>query len=89
MQFKDAAYEILKSAGGPLHYNEIAERALSKSLLTTTGQTPHASMGALLYTDTLIDNSRFRRGDKKGTFTLRVEPPNHWQPDSMRSSPNV
>ena len=69
----------LKSAGEPLHYNEITERALEKSLLTTTGQTPHASMGALLYTDTLKENSRFRRGDKKGTFTLRVEPPNDIQ----------
>lgn len=79
MQFKDAAYEILKLAGEPLHYNEITERALAKSLLTTMGQTPHASMGALLYTDTLKENSRFRRGDKKGTFTLRVEPPNDIQ----------
>jgi len=31
-------------------------------------------MGALLYTDTLKPNSRFRRGDKKGTFALRVFP---------------
>jgi hypothetical protein len=25
MQFKDAAYEILKEAGKPLHYNEMAK----------------------------------------------------------------
>ena len=74
MQFKDAAFEILKSAGNPLHYNEITERALNAGLLSTSGQTTHATMGALLYTDTLKENSRFRRGDQKGTFALRVSP---------------
>jgi len=74
MQFKDAAYEILKAAGEPLHYREITDRALKAGILTTSGQTPHATMGALLYTDTLKPNSRFRRGDKKGTFALRVSP---------------
>lgn len=71
MQFKDAAYEILKQAGKPLHYNEITEFALAANMLKTFGQTPHASMGALLYTDTLKADSRFRRGDEKGTFTLK------------------
>ncbi|RMH93270.1 MAG: hypothetical protein D6681_13710 [Calditrichaeota bacterium] len=75
MQFKDAAYHILQQAGEPLHYNEITERALAAGILTTTGQTPHATMGALLYTDTLKPNSRFRRGDQKGTFALKTEKP--------------
>jgi len=79
MQFKDAAYEILKEAGEALHYNEITKRAFEANLLSTTGQTPHATMGALLYTDTLKENSRFRRGDMKGTFTLRTEPPSNIQ----------
>jgi restriction system protein len=74
MQFKDAAYEILKSTDKPLHYNEITDKALSKGMLSTTGLTPHSTMGALLYTDTLKSNSRFRRGDKKGTFALRIAP---------------
>jgi restriction system protein len=74
MQFKDAAYEILKEVGDTLHYNQITDRALEKGILTTSGQTPHATMGALLYTDTLKENSRFRRGDRKGTFALRTEP---------------
>lgn len=72
MQFKDAAYEILKEAGKPLHYNEITNLAQAKGILDTTGLTPHATMGALLYTDTLKENSRFRRGDEKGTFALQV-----------------
>lgn len=71
MQFKDAAYEILKEAGKPLHYNEITDLAIAKGILETQGQTPHATMGALLYTDTLKEESRFKRGDEKGTFTLQ------------------
>ena len=37
MQFKDAAYEILKQAGEPLHYNEITDRALSAGTLKLIG----------------------------------------------------
>lgn len=74
MQFKDAAYEILKETGKPLHYNEITDIALKKGMLETAGQTPHATMGALLYTDTLRDNSRFQR-EGKGIFTLKEELP--------------
>ena len=48
MQFKDAAYEILKQANKPLHYNEITNQAIKAGLLDTTGKTPHATMGALL-----------------------------------------
>ena len=72
MQFKDAAYEILKREGKPLHYTHITDLAISAGILDTSGQTPHASMGALLYTDTLKPDSRFRRGDEKGTFTLKA-----------------
>ena len=75
MQFKDAAYEVLKETGKALHYNEITDLAKRKGILHTDGQTPHATMGALLYTDTLKENSRFRRGDEKGTFALAVSVP--------------
>jgi hypothetical protein len=79
MQFKDAAYEILKEASEPLHYNTITELALKDRIITTSGLTPHQSMGALLYTDTLKPNSRFRRGDIKGTFALREAQPSDIQ----------
>lgn len=75
MRFKDAAYEILKQEGKPLHYTEITDKALIASMLDTSGQTPHASMGALLYTDTLNSDSRFRRGDERGTFALKMALP--------------
>ena len=71
MQFKDAAYEILKKEGRSLHYTEITNKAIDAGLLETNGDTPQATMGALLYTDTLKPDSRFRRGDQKGTFTLK------------------
>jgi hypothetical protein len=75
MQFKDAAYEILKSSGRSLHYSAITDQAIKAGLLETTGETPHATMGALLYTDTLNAKSRFRRGDQKGTFALKTAAP--------------
>jgi hypothetical protein len=75
MQFKDAAFKILKSSATPLHYDAITDQAIKAGLLETTGQTPHATMGALLYTDTLNANSRFRRGDQKGTFALKITAP--------------
>ena len=75
MQFKDAAYEILKEAGQPLHYKEIATRAMEAGLLETLGRTPEATMGSLLYTDTINPDSRFRRGDKRGTFALKMLTP--------------
>ena len=71
MQFKEAAYEILKNEGKPLHYNTITDKAIESGYLETTGDTPHATMGSLLYTDTLKPDSRFRRGDQKGTFALK------------------
>lgn len=74
MQFKDAAYEILKHAGEPLHYNEITDRAIEQKILTTAGQTPHATMGSRLYTDTLREDSLFRRAGKKGYFALKDKP---------------
>ncbi|MDY0125926.1 MAG: restriction endonuclease [Anaerolineaceae bacterium] len=72
MQFKDAAFEVLKKEGKPLHYQEIASRALALGILETEGETPGSTMGALLYTDTLKADSRFIRGEVKGTFTLKT-----------------
>ena len=72
MTFLDAAYEILKQAGEPLHYTLIAQRALAAGLVDTRGQTPEATMGSRLYVDTKRPDSRFRR-DRRGVFAL-VEP---------------
>jgi restriction system protein len=69
MTFLDAAYEILKQAGQPLHYADIASHALAAGLLDTRGQTPEATMGSRLYVDTKRPGSRFRRVSR-GVFAL-------------------
>ncbi|NUM44673.1 MAG: DUF2034 domain-containing protein [Anaerolineales bacterium] len=74
LQFKDAAYEILKQTGEPLHYNDLTDRALAAGILTTAGQTPHATMGSRLYSDTLREDSLFQRVGKKGYFALKEKP---------------
>ena len=69
MNFLDAAYQVLAQAGQPLHYSEIASRALAAGLLDTSGQTPEATMGSRLYVDTKRPGSRFRRAGR-GVFAL-------------------
>lgn len=69
MNFLDAAYHVLQAAGEPLHYNEIARRALEQKLINTEGQTPEATMGSRLYVDTQSPDSRFRRVGR-GVFAL-------------------
>jgi len=69
MTYLEAAYQILTDAAQPLHYIEIAERALAQSLITPTGQTPAATMGSRLYTDTLKDESDFQQSGR-GVFEL-------------------
>jgi restriction system protein len=69
MSFLDAAYHILREAGQPVHYTEITRRALAQQLITPKGQTPEATMGSRLYTDTKNPTSRFKRFNK-GCFAL-------------------
>lgn len=44
MTFLEAALEILRREGRPLHYKELTERALGKKLLTFVGRTPEVTM---------------------------------------------
>jgi restriction system protein len=74
MTFLNAAYEILKRVGQPLHYAEIANRALVAGMLDTRGQTPEATMGSRLYVDTKRPGSRFRRVSR-GVFALAEAQP--------------
>lgn len=69
MNFLDAAYQILKKAGQPLHYTEISQRALAEQLIVPKGQTPAATMGSRLYVDTKKPDTRFKR-ISKGYFGL-------------------
>ncbi len=48
MTFTEAAAEVLRSAGKPLHYKEITELAIEKNLLSHVGKSPEVTMGARL-----------------------------------------
>ena len=44
MTFLEAALEVLKREGKPLHYKDLTERAMGKKLLTFVGRTPEVTM---------------------------------------------
>ena len=44
MTFLEAALDILKREGRPLHFKELTERAMTKKLLTFVGRTPEVTM---------------------------------------------
>src|SRR5947209_14493936 len=48
MTFTEAAVEVLRRAGKPLHFKEIAEAALKENLLSHVGQDPEVTMGQRL-----------------------------------------
>src|SRR5260221_9011350 len=48
MTFTDAAREVLRQMGRPLHYKEITELAIEKNLLSHVGKSPEVTMGARL-----------------------------------------
>lgn len=53
----DAAEEVLRAAGAPLHYAEIAKRMLKAGTWKTNGKTPEATVGARIYKD-VADHGR-------------------------------
>ena len=72
MTFTEAAVEVLRLTGKPLHYKKITEIAIEKNLLSHVGKTPETTMSARLATMVKKD-----RGDapilkvKPGVFALR------------------
>ena len=72
MTFTEAAVEVLRLVGRPLHYKEITEIAIEKNLLSHVGKTPEITMSARLATMVRKD-----RGEapiikvKPGVFGLR------------------
>jgi restriction system protein len=71
LTYKQAAQKILREAGQPLHYREIARRAVDQELINPQGLTPDATMGAQLYSDIKQHGteSAFRR-ESRGIFAL-------------------
>ena len=66
MTVKNAAIQILRSAGKPLHAKEIAKRAIKDGLWQSEGKTPDATVGAILYSD-------IKKNDDKSAF-VKVGP---------------
>jgi hypothetical protein len=72
MTFTEAAVEVLRLIGKPLHYKKITELAIERNLLSHVGKTPEITMSSRLATMVKKD-----RGDapiikvKPGVFGLR------------------
>src|SRR4051812_4377987 len=58
MTFTEAAVEVLRRAGRPLHYKEIADAALRENLLSHVGQDPEITMGQRLAAMAKRDDDR-------------------------------
>lgn len=72
MDFKEAAYQVLKKEKRPLSAKEITRAALKERLITSGGKTPSATMGAVIYNDikTKREKSIFVK-IKRGMFGLK------------------
>jgi ribonuclease E len=71
MTFTEAAVEVLRRAGKPLHYKEIAEVAVRDSLLSHVGQDPEVTMGQRLAAMAKRDDDRkVLAVAPEGTFAL-------------------
>ncbi|MCY4657542.1 MAG: HTH domain-containing protein [Gammaproteobacteria bacterium] len=72
MTIREAAIEVLRSAGMPLQVNEIARRIIDEGLWKSRSKTPEASVGAHIYSDIKRngDKSAFVKVSSK-TFALQ------------------
>jgi hypothetical protein len=66
MTFTEAAAEVLRLAGKPMHYKEITELAIEKNLLSHVGKSPEVTMGARL--------AALLKKEDKANPIIRVKP---------------
>src|SRR6266851_1648403 len=81
MTFTEAAAEVLRLVGRPLHYKEITDLAIEKNLLSHVGKSPEVTMGARLAATLKkdsADNPLVRV--KPGVFALR-----EWDEKTIRA----
>src|SRR5256885_14144032 len=82
MTFTEAAAEVLRLVGRPLHYKEITDLAIEKNLLSHVGKSPEVTMGArlaALLKKSSKDNPLVRV--KPGVFALR-----EWDEDTIKAA---
>jgi ribonuclease E len=70
MTFTEAALEVLRRSGKPLHYKQIAQEAIAAGLLSHVGQTPEETMGARLLAMAGSEQDRAVLAVDTGTFGL-------------------
>ena len=66
MTFTEAAAQVLRLVGKPLHYKEITDVAIEKNLLSHVGKSPEVTMGARLA-------ALVKKGDRDNPL-IRVKP---------------
>jgi hypothetical protein len=66
MTFTEAAAQVLRLVGKPLHYKEITDVAIEKNLLSHVGKSPEVTMGARLA-------ALVKKGDKENPL-VRLKP---------------
>ena len=71
MTFTEAALLVLRLAGKPLHYKEITDVAIERSLLSHVGKSPEVTMGARLAAQVKnADKQNPMKRVKPGVFAL-------------------
>jgi hypothetical protein len=79
MTFTDAAAEVLRLVGRPLHYKEITDLAIEKNLLSHVGKSPEVTMGARLAATLKKEGESPLVRVKPGVFALR-----EWDEKTLR-----
>ena len=71
LSFKAAAMKILQESKRPLSTAEIYEAAVAQGLIKSSGETPVATMGALIYTDIKKRSNIKEGGYIRGILTIK------------------
>ena len=70
MTFYEAAVEVLRRTGRPLHYKKITEIAVRENLLSHVGKTPHLTMSNRLEKEVQKDGQSVINQTRPGVFKL-------------------
>lgn len=73
MTFYEAAVEVLRRSGRPLHFKKITEAALRDELLSHVGKTPESTMEDRLDQETRKEDSSWIVRTRPGVYALRAE----------------
>jgi hypothetical protein len=91
MTFLEAAIEVLRHESEPLHFAEIAKRAVGRNLLSHVGRDPEAAMRTCLNSAVRGDQSLLVRS-KPGYYAIRPgaelpPPPEPAKPEPVKAEP--